>query len=85
MKKTFFTLVVSIVTVVGLCSFDYQSRTENSNYESTHKDCAHVHATGRRCNGTVGCGCPGFAPITNGKVWEQAYCKHCGHNRSYHK
>lgn len=40
---------------------------------------------GTHCNGTVGCGCPGFAPITNGDVWQQAYCRHCGHKRSVHK
>ena len=40
---------------------------------------------GTHCNGTVGCSCPGFAPITNGDVWQQAYCKHCGHKKSCHK
>ena len=40
---------------------------------------------GSHCNGTVGCSCSGFAPITNGDVWQQAYCKHCGHKKSCHR
>lgn len=40
---------------------------------------------GTHCSGTVGCGCPGFSPITNGDVWQQAYCRHCGHRRGCHK
>lgn len=40
---------------------------------------------GRHCTGTVGCDCPGFAPITNQEVWKQSYCKHCGHKKSVHK
>lgn len=52
--------------------------------------CAYHHAIpvavqGKHCTGTVGCGCTGFAPITNGEVWQQAYCKYCGHNRSCHR
>ncbi len=45
----------------------------------------HVTSQGSNCNGTVGCSCPGFSPITNGEVWQQAYCKHCGHHRRSHK
>ena len=41
--------------------------------------------TGKHCNGTVGCDCPGFEPKTDGKVWENSVCKHCGHLRTYHK
>ena len=44
-----------------------------------------VTAQGAHCNGTVGCSCPGFSPITNGDVWQQAYCRHCGHARRSHK
>lgn len=40
---------------------------------------------GKHCTGTVGCDCPGFEPITDGKEWEKAYCKHCGHKKSCHK
>ncbi len=53
--------------------------------------CEHMSVTtqvtsqGTNCNGTVGCSCSGFSPITNGEVWQQAYCKHCGHHRRSHK
>ena len=40
---------------------------------------------GKHCNYTVGCNCPSFAPITNGDVWEESYCKHCKHHKKYHK
>lgn len=45
----------------------------------------HLTSQGTHCNGTAGCGCPGFSPITNGDVWQQAYCRHCGHKKSAHK
>lgn len=44
-----------------------------------------VSFRGKHCTGTVGCTCPGFSPITDGEVWQRAYCKHCGHKKSYHK
>lgn len=44
-----------------------------------------VSFKGTHCNGTVGCSCPGFAPITDGDVWEQSYCKYCSHKKSAHK
>ncbi|MCQ2077379.1 MAG: hypothetical protein MJZ20_10235 [Bacteroidaceae bacterium] len=44
-----------------------------------------IHMEGKHCRGTVGCDCPGFAPITNGDEWQKAYCKHCGHKKTYHK
>lgn len=45
----------------------------------------YVASQGKHCNGTVGCRCLGFAPITNGKEWQKSYCKHCGHSKSCHK
>lgn len=45
----------------------------------------HVTSQGAHCSGTVGCSCTGFSPITNGEIWQQAYCKHCGHKRNYHR
>ena len=45
----------------------------------------HAATQGTHCSGTVGCDCKGFSPITNGDVWQQAYCKHCGHKKSCHK
>ena len=44
-----------------------------------------IASQGKHCSGTVGCSCPGFSLITNGDVWQQAYCKHCYHKRSCHK
>lgn len=44
-----------------------------------------VTMEGSHCTGTVGCNCSGFSPITNGEVWQQSYCKHCGHKKSCHK
>ncbi len=46
---------------------------------------AHVSSEGTHCSGTVGCNCSGFSPITDGEVWQQAYCKHCSHHRRSHK
>ena len=46
---------------------------------------SNVTFRGKHCTGTVGCSCSGFSPITNGDVWQQAYCKHCGHKKSCHK
>lgn len=45
----------------------------------------HVAVQGKYCTGSVGCSCTGFSPITNGDVWQQAYCEHCGHKKSCHK
>jgi len=46
---------------------------------------AHLGASVKHCTYTVGCSCPGFAPKTDGKEWEKAYCKRCGHHKRYHK
>lgn len=80
--KHFFAVVaVAVVSVTGLCSFTSLS---NSHNEITEEFSTHVHAQGAHCHGIVGCDCPGFSPITNGDIWQQAYCKHCGHKRSFH-
>ena len=57
-------------------------------YEEGHHHNVALHESpceGKHCNGTVGCSCSGFEPITNGQVWQQAYCKHCGHKKSVHR
>lgn len=84
MKKMFFVSAIMIAMVGSVTVL-----------ANTHKDggCVHSHAIfathvavqGRHCTGTVGCDCTGFSPITNGEVWQQAYCKHCGHKKSCHK
>ena len=43
-----------------------------------------VSFRGKKCNGKVGCNCPGFKPITNEEVWKQSYCSHCGHHKNNH-
>ena len=70
--------VVSMVVVIGLCSF--VSKTEVKCEVCTEAPCQ-----GKHCNGTVGCDCPGFSPKTDGDEWEKAYCRHCGHHRRSHK
>lgn len=85
MKRNLLVLMVSAVAVIGLCSFTSHLGTKSSNCELSHKVDVHVHATGKRCDGTVGCGCPGFAPIQHKEVWKYSYCKHCGHHKTYHK
>lgn len=43
-----------------------------------------VTLQGKHCRGTVGCDCPGFEPLTKGTIYEKTFCRHCGHNKSYH-
>ena len=70
--------IVSVFAIIVLCSF---SSRKNVNEEI----CNDVTCHGKHCTYTVGCDCPGFAPITNGDVWEESYCKHCKHHKKYHK
>ncbi len=58
---------------------------DNHEIEACVEYCVHTHASGKHCTYTVGCSCSGFSPITSGKEYEKAYCKKCGHHRSYHK
>ncbi len=79
MKKFICTLssvVVALATVITLCSFTASNESEVDIQTSCQ---------GKNCNGNVGCSCPGFSPITDEEVYRQAYCKHCGHHRNYHK
>lgn len=81
-KKYFVGMAVAVVVVIGLCSFTISKDSANEITDGFH---THVAVQGTHCNGTVGCSCSGFSPITNGEVWQQAYCKHCGHKKSDHK
>lgn len=81
-KHFFAVAAVAVVSVIGLCSF---TSLNNSHNEITEEFRTHVHAQGTHCYGIVGCDCRGFSPITNGDVWQQAYCKHCGHKKNFHK
>ena len=66
------TIAVSVTAIIGLSSFASKS--------DSHADCH-----GKHCTYTVGCDCSGFSPKTDGAEWGKAYCKKCGHHKSYHK
>ena len=71
-------MVTTIQVFANSNSGEYSSQVQNAlNTEVTTE--------GRYCNGTVGCACSGFAPITGGEVWQQAYCRKCSHHRRVHK
>lgn len=84
MKKMIFSVAVVMTMIVSVST--YASVCEEGKNAHHHSiGTTHVATQGARCSGTVGCACTGFAPITNGKVWQEAYCKHCNHHRSCHK
>lgn len=81
MKKIVLAFAVMIASVTVLAnSYKNCCSTHNHNALTTH-----MAAQGKYCTGSVGCSCTGFSPITKGEVWQQAYCKHCGHKKSCHK
>ena len=82
--KFFATVAFAATAIIALSSFVCKDMA-TCNHETSSEAPTHVHAEGKRCNGTVGCSCPGFSPITNGKVWQQSYCKHCNHHKNSHK
>lgn len=81
-KKLFLAVVVLAAVVVGVSVVKLQSNHDHLLSEVAH---THLSSTGTRCNGTVGCNCPGFSPIQHQEVWKQAYCRYCGHHRNSHK
>ena len=83
MKKAVFCIVAAVAMIASVSALANSRHAESADH---HHDCTtHVHMEGKHCRGTVGCDCPGFKPITNGEVWKEAYCKHCGHGRGYHR
>lgn len=84
MKKMIFGLTVVMIMVAAVATF---ANVVNDIKEGQgfFSETSHLATQGTHCSGTVGCGCTGFAPITNGDVWQQAYCRHCGHKRSVHR
>lgn len=81
MKKMVFAFAVMIASVTVLAnSYKNSCSAHNHNVLSTH-----VAVQGKHCTGSLGCSCTGFSPVTNGEVWQQSYCKHCGHKKSCHK
>ena len=84
MKKMLFTFAM-LMTMVAAISVSASTQSDVHS-EQDHLSCAtHVSVEGTHCDGTVGCSCPGFSPITNGEVWQRDYCRHCNHKRSVHK
>ena len=73
-------IVVLVAAVTILVSAKSVKNDELDNSPTSTQ----VAMEGKHCNGTVGCNCPGFAPITNGEVWQQSYCRHCGHHKRCH-
>lgn len=84
MKKMVIILTAMMTMVVSITTF---ASVQKEQINEHNHECVttHIDMQGTHCRGTVGCGCPGFSPITNGDVWQQAYCRHCGHHRSYHR
>ena len=76
-----------VALVAFAASASVIAANQNIEYRKHHTECVDTHAAsqGKHCNGTVGCDCKGFAPITNGKEWEKSYCKHCGHHQNCHR
>lgn len=99
MKKIVFILMSFSFVLVALSSCscstgeEYASRLYDVNVDMDGDGDAgdrggeynNVSFKGKKCRGTVGCDCSGFKPITDGDVWQEAYCKKCGHERRYHR
>ena len=84
MKKMIMALTAALALVVSASSFaNVHDGTTNAAEHHQIGTCP-VAVQGAHCRGTVGCSCPGFAPITNGDLWQRAYCRNCGHKRMYH-
>ena len=84
MKKMFFGFTVVMTVTAAVTTFATAVNDLSAGQEFLCL-ASQLTSQGTHCNGTVGCGCPGFSPITNGDVWQQGYCKHCGHKKSSHK
>lgn len=84
MKKMVFSFAAMIVMVTSVSVF---ANSQKDGYYVHNHDALAIHLAvqGKHCTGSVGCSCSGFSPITNGEVWQQAYCKYCGHKRNCHK
>ena len=83
MKKILLSCSV-IVVLVAAVSILASAKSVKSDELDNYTISTHASMEGTHCSGTVGCNCPGFAPITNGDVWQQSYCRHCGHHKRCH-
>ena len=83
MKKIFiFSIMLAMATSVMVLANSHKEVSCVHNHEAF---ATHMTLQGKHCTGSVGCSCSGFSPITDGDVWQQSYCKHCGHKKSCHK
>lgn len=84
MKKMI--LGFTLISAMAMTVATFANSKENSDYIMSNYDLVtNVSMQGSHCTGTVGCSCSGFSPITDGEVWQQAYCKRCGHKKNCHK
>ena len=84
MKKMVSVFAIMVAMIVSVTMFASSNNVACGIHECDALE-NHVAVQGKRCNGTVGCDCPGFSPTTNGDVAEENYCKHCHHRKSVHK
>lgn len=80
-------MIIGIATVLAMvASVSVFANVNGDEYDGHKHESSTIHVTsqGAHCRGTVGCNCPGFSPVTSGDVWQQAYCKHCGHKKTFH-
>ena len=85
MKKLVLVLSVMVVAMSVSASVFANSGNEQSCLHEQVSLTTHVAVQGKHCTGTVGCSCSGFSPKKSGDVWEEAYCRKCGHHKKYHK
>lgn len=84
MKKMVMGITVLLVMIASVTTFATAVNVLSAGQEYISV-ASQLNMQGAHCNGTVGCNCRGFAPITNGAVWQQAYCRYCGHKKNSHK
>ena len=77
--------LVAVMAMVASATVFANTHKEEAAIISHDTEHTHIASQGKYCNGTVGCNCTGFSPITNGKEWQKEYCKLCGHKKSCHK
>lgn len=77
-----FATVIAMVASVTVLANSCKDGSFVRNHEALF---IHVAVQGKHCSGTVGCSCSGFSPITNGDIWEEAYCRRCSHHRRFHR
>ena len=85
MKKLVLGLSMMVVAMIVSASvFAKSGNGQNCLHEQVSLT-THVAMQDKHCTGTVGCSCSGFSPKTSGDVWEEVYCRKCGHHKKYHK